>query len=103
MNSQVEIPVKKRKSGGQLFKEKFGYSKSMKRNMQNHGVSTVEEYREIRKERQKKEDAAERKKYEASASFRRNSGKARKSKHKGRTKGWQSGTVSRTTAAAKKK
>lgn len=53
VQQEVEIP----KSKGQLFKEKTGYSKTMKRLMKKHQVSTVEEYRSIRKNA-KKEAAA---------------------------------------------
>lgn len=56
MNSQ-EQPLVKKKSNGQLFKEKFGYSKTMRRLMTKHKVSSVEEYRKIRRARKKKEDA----------------------------------------------
>lgn len=52
MNSQ-EISSVKNKSNGQLFKEKFGYSKTISRLMKKHQV-TIEEYKEIRKERNKK-------------------------------------------------
>lgn len=56
MNSQ-EKPVVKKKSNGQIFKEKFGYSKTMKRLMRKHKVNTLEEYKAIRRARKKKEDA----------------------------------------------
>lgn len=36
-------------TNGEKFKGQFGYSKSMKKNMQKHGVTSLEEYREIRK------------------------------------------------------
>jgi hypothetical protein len=55
MNSPV-TPVVKKKSNGQLFKEKFGYSKTMKRLMKKHEVSSIAEYKEIRKARKKKEN-----------------------------------------------
>lgn len=59
MNSRLteNQPVVKKKSNGQLFKEKFGYSKTMKRLMRKHKVNTLEEYKKIRRARKKKEDA----------------------------------------------
>lgn len=53
MNSE-EIVVPE-KSNGQLFKEKVGYSKTMKRLMTKHGVDTPDEYRAIRKARRKRQ------------------------------------------------
>lgn len=50
MDSNEKVP---KKSKGQLFKEKVGYSKTMKRLMTKHGVQTPEEYKKIRKERKK--------------------------------------------------
>lgn len=37
------------KSKGQLFKERYGYSKTMKRLMNKYNCKTVEEYRIIRR------------------------------------------------------
>ena len=49
--------AKKKKSNGQLFKEQFHYSKSMKRNMLQHGLAptsdSLADYRDIRKKARK--------------------------------------------------
>lgn len=45
--------VEKQPTKGQLFKIKFGYSKTMKRLMNQYGVSTLEEYRKIRRKKSK--------------------------------------------------
>jgi len=45
------------KTKGQLFKEKHGYSKTMKRLMNNYGCTTVEQYRVIRRANVKKRKA----------------------------------------------
>jgi hypothetical protein len=58
MNSEENKP-----SNGQLFKEKVGYSKTMKRNMAKHGVETPEDYRKIRKARKKRERAVQAEKH----------------------------------------
>lgn len=50
------------KSNGAIFKEKNGYSKSMKRSMQKHGSNSLEEYRGICKERRKKQRTIEKSK-----------------------------------------
>ena len=42
---EVVKPVVPEKSKGQLFKEKYGYSKTLKRNMKRKGASTPQEYR----------------------------------------------------------
>jgi hypothetical protein len=57
MNSpaSLNVPAKQGSSKGKLFKEKFGYSKTMKRLLKKHGVSSVEEYKGIRKARKKVE------------------------------------------------
>jgi hypothetical protein len=52
----MNSPVTPKKSNGQLFKEKFGYSKTMKSLIKKNNVSTIEEYKEIRKARKKKEN-----------------------------------------------
>jgi hypothetical protein len=58
---------KKPKSNGQIFKEKNGFSKTMKRNMQKHNLDIIafsdslNEYRAIRKKRKKKELESNRK------------------------------------------
>lgn len=51
MNAQnaAEQSASEEKSKGQLFKEKYGYSKTMKRLMKKYNCSTVQEYRKIRK------------------------------------------------------
>jgi hypothetical protein len=78
MDSQEEVPVKKKKTGGQLFKEKFGYSKSMKKNMQKHGLDpmaysdSINEYRAIRKKRRKEAQALRQKKHELAKAQRGN-------------------------------
>lgn len=46
-------PVVPTKSKGQLFKEKNGYSKTMKRNMKKHNCRTPEQYRDIRNSRKR--------------------------------------------------
>lgn len=54
MNSEETTEAKApEKSKGQLFKEKVGYSKTMKRLMTKHGVTSLEEYRAIRKRKKK--------------------------------------------------
>lgn len=54
MNSE-ETVIKKESSKRELFKEKVGYSKTMKSLMTKHGVNTLEDYRIIRKKRKKTE------------------------------------------------
>lgn len=43
------LEEKPKKSNGQIFKELKGYSKTIKRLMQKHNCSSVEEYRTLRK------------------------------------------------------
>lgn len=40
-------------TNGEKFKQQFGYSKSMKRNMKRNNVQTVEEYRKLRASKRK--------------------------------------------------
>lgn len=46
---ETEVVVVPEKSKGQLFKEKYGYSKTMKRNMLKNKCSSIEEYRALRR------------------------------------------------------
>lgn len=55
---ETVVPILPKKTKGQIFKEKHGYSLTMKRNMKKYGVTTVEEYRVIRKENKKKRKKA---------------------------------------------
>lgn len=47
--------AEKKKTRGELFIEKNGYTLTMKKNIKKSGVSSVEEYRVIRKERKKQQ------------------------------------------------
>jgi hypothetical protein len=51
------------KSKGQLFKEKYGYSKTLKRNMKKKGCATPEEYRANYTKRRAKEAQIKRDKH----------------------------------------
>ena len=53
MNAQnaAEESASPKKSNGQIFKEQYGYSKTMKRLMKKYGCSTVQQYRKIRNAR----------------------------------------------------
>lgn len=51
--SNVKIKIAPKESNGQIFKKTHGYSKSMKRAMNNAGVVSLEAYRPIRKARKK--------------------------------------------------
>lgn len=44
----IKLKLTPKKTNGQLFKEANGYSKSMKRAMNNNDVTTLEAYRKIR-------------------------------------------------------
>jgi len=48
--SDEKVP---KKSKGKLFKEAYGYSKTMKRLMQKYHCSSIEQYREVRKRNKK--------------------------------------------------
>jgi len=67
MNSENEVPVV---SQGKIFKEKNGYSKTMKRNMLKQGLNpnqfsdSLNTYRDIRKKRRRAEALDKRKKHE---------------------------------------
>ena len=67
MNSENEVPVV---SQGQRFKEKHGYSKTMKRNMLKQGLDpnqfsdSLNAYRDIRKKRRKAAALDKKKKHE---------------------------------------
>jgi hypothetical protein len=49
----TEEVVTKKKSNNQLFKEQYGYSKTMSNLMKKHGVGTPEAYRKIRNAKRK--------------------------------------------------
>lgn len=70
----VKVP---KKSNGQKFKEKYGYSKTIKRLLRKHGVS-IEEYRRLVKERKKRALALKRDKHAVKSTNRRLSGKKTK-------------------------
>lgn len=76
---------------GEEFKKQFGYSRTMKRLMDKHNCKTPEEYKAIRKERQKEVRKDQKRKRDKAQVYMRTSGKKRTSKHKKRTKGWSLG------------
>ena len=83
MNTNVAETTEKvvpQKSKGQLYKEKYGISKTMKRNMKKKGLDTsllgkgegiIATYKQLRKARKKDQKKAQHKKLEASQLHRR--------------------------------
>ena len=67
----TEESVVSKPSKEKLFKQKTGYSKTMKRNMRKNNCSTVEEYRVVRKARRLKEAVVVRSKRDAARAGRK--------------------------------
>lgn len=70
----------KKKTKGQLFKEAYGHTKTMKRNCRNAGGLTIAEYREVRKKRKKTATMARQKKHLDSVLYKRANGKKKAGK-----------------------
>lgn len=77
-----KVKVEKKVSKGQLFKAQHGYSKTMKRNMHKHGVTTVEEYKVVRKKRKQAERKIQQDKHSKSTAYKRANGKKKGAKGK---------------------
>lgn len=80
MSTEEEVPVVPKKSKGQIFKEKHGYSKTMKRNMKKAGVTSIEDYRKIRKERKKVQSQIAKRKHSVASAQRDSKSSSNKKK-----------------------
>lgn len=58
MDADTEVDEPKYKTWGQVYKEQFGYSKTIGTNMKKAGNVSLQEYKEIRKARKKKQREA---------------------------------------------
>lgn len=81
----AKISKEKKPTKGELFKKANGYSKTMKRNLAKHDLSSnmIGNYKEIRKARKKIEKKAEQAKHAKSVAFKKLNGKT---KGKGKSK-----------------
>lgn len=84
--SPINIKLEKKPTKGQLFKIKYGYSKTLKRNMKRWNVTTPEEYKGIRKGRKRSQTIQRQNKHKASVTFRRLNGKKKGAKNQPKKK-----------------